>query len=127
VLVEGTDTDTLQKGPGRYPETSLPGQSETIGIAGHRTTYLAPFRHIDNLEGGDEIVLEMPYASFTYEVERTEVVEPGDVGVIRDVGTERVVLTACHPLYSAAQRIAVFGDLAGVSLFAGADRKWLAP
>jgi sortase A len=127
VLVEGTATNTLQKGPGRYPETAVPGQSKTIGIAGHRTTYLAPFRHIDDLDGGDEIVLEMPYASFTYEVERTEVVEPSDVGIVRDTGTERVVLTACHPLYSAAQRIAVFGDLAGVSLFAGTDRKWLAP
>jgi sortase A len=127
VLVEGTATDTLQKGPGRYPETALPGQSETIGIAGHRTTYLAPFRHIDDLEGGDEIVLEMPYASFTYEVERTEVVEPSDVGIVRDTGTERVVLTACHPLYSAAERIAVFADLADVSLFAGGDGRWLAP
>jgi sortase A len=127
VLVEGTDTATLQKGPGRYPDTAVPGQGRTIGIAGHRTTYLAPFRHIDRLEEGDEVVLEMPYATFTYEVHRVDIVEPSDVQIVDDVGYERVVLTACHPLYSAAQRYAVFGKLVGVSLFAGVTGRWLDP
>jgi sortase A len=127
VLVEGTGTATLQKGPGRYPETSLPGQGRTIGIAGHRTTYLAPFRHIDELDEGEEILIEMPYASFSYEVEESRIVEPSDVQIVDDVGYERVVLTACHPLYSAAQRIAVFGRLTEVSLFAGTDQRWLDP
>jgi sortase A len=127
VLVEGTGTSTLQRGPGRYPQTSLPGQGRTIGIAGHRTTYLAPFRHIDELGDGDEILIEMPYASFTYEVEESRIVEPSDVQIVDDVGYERVVLTACHPLYSAAQRIAVFGRLTEVSLFAGADQRWVDP
>jgi sortase A len=127
VLVEGTNTGTLQKGPGRYPETAVPGQGRTIGIAGHRTTYLAPFRHIDRLEEGDEVIIEMPYATFTYVVEQVDIVEPTDVQIVDDVGYERVVLTACHPLYSAAERYAVFGRLAGVSLFAGGDRRWLDP
>jgi sortase A len=127
VLVEGTDTGSLKKGPGHYPETSLPGQGKTVGIAGHRTTYLAPFRHLDQLDGGDEVLVEMPYASFTYEVEKTEIVEPSDVQVVRDVGDERLVLTACHPLYSAAQRYAVFGKLTSVSLFAGSGRLWVSP
>lgn len=108
VIVEGTDTGTLRKGPGRYPDTAFPGQGRTIGIAGHRTTYLAPFRKIDEIEDGDEIVLEMPYATFTYEVQKHAIVEPSRVGIVRDVGYERLVLTACHPLYSAAQRYAVF-------------------
>jgi sortase A len=127
VLVEGTDTGTLKKGPGRYPDTAVPGQGETIGIAGHRTTYLAPFRHIDELEEGDEVILEMPYATLTYEVEQVDIVDPSDVQIVDDVGYERVVLTACHPLYSAAQRYAVFAELAGVSLFAGGDRRWIDP
>jgi sortase A len=127
VLVEGTDTGTLKKGPGRYPDTAVPGQGETIGIAGHRTTYLAPFRHIDELEEGDEVIVEMPYATFTYEVEQVDIVDPSDVQIVDDVGYERVVLTACHPLYSAAQRYAVFAELAGVSLFAGGDRRWIDP
>ena len=116
VIVEGTDTGTLQKGPGHYPETALPGQGTTIGIAGHRTTYLAPFRQIDEIEEGEEIVVEMPYGIFTYAVETTEIVEPSDVEVVRDIGHERVVLTACHPEYSAAERYVVFGRLVGIEL-----------
>ncbi len=115
VVVEGTDTASLQKGPGRYPETAFPGQGKTIGIAGHRTTYLAPFRHIDEIEDSDEIVLEMPYGTFTYVVQKHEIVDPSQVEIVRDLGYERLVLTACHPLYSAAQRWAVFARLDEVS------------
>ena len=127
VLVQGTDTSTLQRGPGHYPETPFPGEGGTVGIAGHRTTYLAPFRDIDELAEGDQIVIEMPYASFTYEVDSIEVVEPTDVQVVEPVGHERVVLTACHPLYSDAQRIAVSGRLTDVSRFAAGDQRWVDP
>jgi sortase A len=115
VVVQGTDTASLQKGPGHYPETGFPGQGETIGIAGHRTTYLAPFRNIDDVADGDEITLEMPYGTFTYTVEKHEVVEPSQVEIVDNVGYERLVLTACHPLYSAAQRWAVFARLTDVA------------
>ena len=127
VLVEGTDSAALQRGPGHYPETALPGQGRTVGIAGHRTTYLAPFRHLDQIEEGDEILLEMPYATFTYEAGGSTIVEPSDVQIVGDVGYERVVLTACYPLYSAAQRIAVFGRLSDVRLFVAGERRWLDP
>lgn len=122
VIVEGTDTETLKKGPGRYPETFLPGQENTIGIAGHRTTYGAPFHDIDKIGDGDEITVEMPYATFTYEVEKARIVEPTDVEIVRSVGRERLVLTACHPLYSAAQRYAVFADLVDIELPARGSR-----
>ena len=111
VVLEGTATSTLQKGPGRYPATGLPGEGRTTAIAGHRTTYLAPFRDIDSVDRGDEIRLEMPYAAFVYEVERTRIVDPSQVQIVRDVGYDRIVLTACHPLYSAAERYAVFARL----------------
>jgi sortase A len=111
VVVQGTDEASLQKGPGHYPETPFPGQGGTVGIAGHRTTYLAPFRHIDSMEEGDRIYLEMPYAKFTYEVQKTAIVDPTDIGVVRGVGYERLVLSACHPLYSAAQRYIVFARM----------------
>jgi sortase A len=117
VFVEGTDTSSLQKGPGHYPQTPFPGEGGTIGIAGHRTTYLAPFRHIDSMHRGDDVTLEMPYATLTYRVETTRVVNPGDVGIVRKVGYERLVMTACHPLYSASQRFVVFARLARVALF----------
>ncbi len=121
VVVEGTETATLEKGPGRYPETALPGQGKTIGIAGHRTTYGAPFRNIDRFKEGDEIEVEMPYGIFTYEVEKMRIVEPTATEIVRDVGRERLVLTACHPLYSADQRYAVFGQLVDVSSAGGPD------
>jgi sortase A len=127
VIVEGTDTESLQKGPGHYPKTAFPGQGKTIAIAGHRTTYLAPFRRLNEVEEGDEIVLEMPYANFTYTYQKTRLVDPSQVGVVRNVGYERLVLTACHPLYSAAQRIVVFAKLSEISLFTLGDRIWQDP
>jgi sortase A len=127
VVVQGTDTATLQKGPGHYPETPFPGQRGTSAVAGHRTTYLAPFRHLDQLDPGDEIEVEMPYANFAYRVQGTRVVDDSAVNIIREVGYDRLVLTACHPLYSAAQRIAAFAKLQEVSFFALGNRKWLDP
>jgi sortase A len=117
VAVEGTDAGSLQKGPGHYPGTPFPGEGGTAGVAGHRTTYLAPFRHLDSIERGDRMSLEMPYATIDYTVERTQIVDPGDVGIVHAVGYERLVLTACHPLYSAAQRYAVFARATSSAVF----------
>ena len=116
VVIQGTDTASLEKGPGHFPETPFPGEGSTVGIAGHRTTYGAPFRNADSMERGDRIVLEMPYATIFYRVQKTEIVDPSEVGVVRDVGYERLVLTTCHPLYSAAQRFVVFAKAVGAQL-----------
>jgi sortase A len=111
VFVQGTDESSLELGPGHYPETAMPGQGKTVAIAGHRTTYLAPFRHIDSMKHGDKITLKMPYGTFVYAVQKTEIVDPSDVGVIHETGYERLVLSACNPLYSAAERFIVFARL----------------
>jgi sortase A len=111
VIVEGTDGTSLRSGPGHYPATPLPGAPGTVAIAGHRTTYGAPFRRVDKLRKGDEIEVEMPYGRFTYRVERTQIVAPTATEVTRRVSYDRLVLTACHPLYSAAQRIVIFARL----------------
>ena len=108
VVVEGTDGGTLRKGPGHYPETPLPGIRGTVAVAGHRTTYGAPFRDLDKLEQGDEVLVEMPYGRFVYDVEKSQIVDPDALWVTRRVGYNRLVLTACHPKYSAAQRIVIF-------------------
>lgn len=110
-IVQGDDDLSLQKGPGHYPDTAFPGLGRTVAIAGHRTTYLAPFRHIDALRPGDEVIVQMPYARFTYVVEFHRIVAPTALWVTHDVGYERLVLSACNPLYSAAQRIIVFARL----------------
>jgi sortase A len=112
VVVQGTDPGSLHKGPGHYPSTPLPGEPGTVALAGHRTTYLAPFKTINELKAGDPVVLKMPYGSFTYRVQESRVVEPSAVWVTRNVGYPRLVLSACHPLYSAAKRIVVFAKLA---------------
>jgi sortase A len=115
VMVSGDDPADLRKGPGVYPDRSLPGEGRTTAVAGHRTTYLAPFRDIDDLHAGDRVELRMPYATFTYAVQGTKIVKPTDVGVVDDVGYDRLVLTACHPLYSAAERIVVSARLIRMS------------
>lgn len=111
VVVQGTDSGSLEKGPGHYPSTALPGLGQTVAIAGHRTTYLAPFRHLDALSPGNRIILRMPYGRFVYHVQFTRIVSPTAWWVTHDVGYDRLVLSACNPLYSAAQRIVVFARL----------------
>ena len=110
-VIEGTGTGDLRKGPGHYPDTALPGQSKTVAIAGHRTTYGAPFRTIDKLRRGDQIDMRMRYGTYVYKVQKTRIVAPTQTSVTDNVGYDRLVLTACHPLYSAAQRIVVFARL----------------
>jgi sortase A len=113
VMVQGTRASSLAKGPGHYSGTALPGQPGTTGIAGHRTTYGAPFRHIDALRRGDAITVTMPYGRFVYRVEGLQIVKPSDAAVLQSATTTtpRLVLTACHPLYSAAQRIVAVARL----------------
>jgi sortase A len=112
VVVAGTDTSSLRLGPGHYPGTPLPGARGTVAIAGHRTTYGAPFRRLDKLARGDRIELQMPYGTFTYAVDRRRIVPPTATWVTRRVRHDQLILSACHPLYSAAKRIVVFARLA---------------
>ena len=111
VVVKGTDAGDLRKGPGLYPQTPFPGAPGTVAIAGHRTTYGAPFRKVNKLRKGDPITVTMPYGRFHYVVEGQRIVGPNEISVIRRVGYDRLVLTACHPLYSAAKRIVIYGRL----------------
>jgi sortase A len=110
VVVEGVDRDDLRKGPGHYPITPLPGQAGNAAIAGHRTTYGAPFGNLDQLTVGDEIVVQTTQGTFTYEVyEEPLVVAPTDIDVLRrDPNLEATLtLTTCNPKYSASQRLII--------------------
>jgi sortase A len=111
VVIKGTSVGDLREGPGIYPQTAFPGAAGTTAIAGHRTTFLAPFRHIDDLTRGDTITVDMPYGRFVYSVIGHRVVKPTDIGVIAPAGYSRLVLSACTPLYSAAERLIVFARL----------------
>ena len=113
-VIQGTDTSDLEAGPGHYPGTALPGMGQTVGVAGHRTTYLAPFRFINQIAKGDRIIMTMPYGTFTYVVQYHHIVLPTDVNVVDNVGYERLVLSACDPIYSATHRWIVFAKLQSV-------------
>ena len=108
VLVEGTDSAALKKGPGRDARTYMPGEGQLVYIAGHRTTYLAPFARIDRLRTGDRITLAMPYATITYRVTSHVIVPADDIARLRSPGYEVVALQACHPRFSARDRYIVY-------------------
>ena len=110
VLVNGTDHGTLEKGPGRDLRTYMPGQGQLVYVAGHRTTYLAPFSHIDQLRKGDRITLEMPYATFVYRVTGHRIVTADDLAVLRSKGHEELELQACHPRFFATHRYIAFAQ-----------------
>ncbi len=110
-LVQGTDPGDLKKGPGHYVQSGLPGQGRLIYIAGHRTTYLAPFAHIDDIKDGDYVTLTVPYGTFTYRAVRHYVVPANDLAVLRNTGNEILRLQACHPRFFATHRYIVDATL----------------
>lgn len=125
VFIEGTDKDDLKQGPGHYMGTPFPGQSGNAAIAGHRVTYGSPFHRIDELVPGDLITVLTRQGEFFYEVMAPPadfagekgpahwIVDPSDTSVLEDFGDDRLTLTACHPKYSAKQRIIVAAKLVG--------------
>jgi sortase A len=124
ILVNGTDDATLRKGPGRDLRTYMPGEGQLIYIAGHRTTYLAPFAHIEKMRVGDAITLEVPYGTFRYRVFQKRIVAADALAVLRSHGREVVVLQACHPRFFASHRYLVYARLARVEPRGG---RWLHP
>jgi sortase A len=113
VVVQGVEVSDLKKGPGHYVDSPLPGQPGNAAIAGHRTTYGAPFNRIDELKAGDEILVTTLQGSFRYEVREQLIVAPDQVDVLDDFDDNRLTLTSCHPKYSARQRIVVVSALVG--------------
>jgi sortase A len=104
IVVTGTDESSLEKGPGWFTGTKLPGEGQLIYIAGHRTTFLAPFAHIDSLDAGDAVILELPYGKFLYRITRHVIVPADDLARLKSKGYEQVALQACHPRFFATHR-----------------------
>jgi sortase A len=113
-VVQGTDDADLKRGPGHYLQSRLPGQGGLIYIAGHRTTYLAPFAHINDIKAGDYITLTVPYGTFTYRAFRHYIVPSNDLAVLHDTGREILRLQACHPRFFATHRYIVDANLVSV-------------
>lgn len=115
-VVEGVSLDRLRSGPGHYPHSEPPGSPGNFAVSGHRTTYGAPFYHLDRLTAGDEIhVVDRSGQRFVYAVAESRVVAPTDTWVVGDdplgTGNPTLTLTTCHPRFSAAQRLIVFAEL----------------
>lgn len=104
VVVNGTDSDTLKRGPGRYLGSAMPGEGRLVYIAGHRTTYGAPFSRIDRLRKGDPVYLELPYATIEYAITGSRIVPASQLSVLKSKGYEQLVLQACHPRFFATHR-----------------------
>lgn len=113
VVVEGVQLEDLKKGPGHYPGTALPGQLGNVAIAGHRTTYGAPFFRLDELAVGDEITLIDAAGTYKYLVSENKVVSPSRVDVIEPTSDARLTLTTCNPKFSARQRLIIVAQLQG--------------
>lgn len=111
-IVEGVGTDELKAAPGHYPGTPLPGRTGNSAIAGHRTTYGAPFNRLDELVKGDAILVTTAEGEFRYEVREAQVVDPGAAEVLNPTGDNRLTLTTCHPEFSARERLIIVADLA---------------
>jgi sortase A len=114
IVVDGTDHDSLERGPGHYLRSALPGQGELIYIAGHRTTYGAPFSHIDHLVKGDRVTLELPYGTFAYAVTGHRIVPATQTSVLKSKGFEQLALQACHPRFFATHRYIVYAKPIGM-------------
>ncbi len=110
IVVEGVSVEDLRRGPGRYPGTALPGERGNIAIAGHRTTYGAPFEDINELRPGDEIVLTSVTGRYVYRVTGSKIVSPSETSVLDSTPNAMLTLTSCHPKFSARQRIIVTAD-----------------
>ena len=111
VIVQGTSANDLRQGPGHYPGTPLPGEQGNAAIAGHRTTYGAPFYNLDKLARGDLIDVTTVQGTFTYSVTSSLIVSPGDTAVVDDTTFPELTLTTCNPRFSASQRLVVHAKL----------------
>ena len=104
IVVNGTDSATLKRGPGRYLGSRMPGEGELVYVAGHRTTYGAPFSKIDRLRKGDRVFVELPYATFEYAVTGHRIVPASRISALQSKGFEQLALQACHPRFFATHR-----------------------
>jgi sortase A len=108
VVVNGTEVGDLRRGPGRHLDSTMPGEGELVYIAGHRTTFGAPFSHIDKLQHGDRIRVELPYATIVYSVTADRIVDQYELSVLKSRGREELILQACHPRFFSSERYLVY-------------------
>lgn len=110
-MFEGITLNTLDRGPGHWPGTAMPGHIGNVVVGGHRTSHDRPFRHVDQLVPGDEIIFTTPDGRFVYKVTKIEIVTPDAIWIIDQTPKHTATLFACHPVGSTRERIIVFAEL----------------
>ena len=116
-VVFGATNKKLEYGPGYILGTSLPGSGGNFAIAGHRTTYGAPFGNLDRVQVGETIIFQTNTNQYKYKVIDVKIISPEDNYVLENYGDDRITLTTCHPKFSAKQRLVVIGQLEKVEVF----------
>ena len=116
-VVFGATNKKLEYGPGYILGTSLPGTGGNFAIAGHRTTYGAPFGNLDRVQVGETIIFQTNTNQYKYKIIEVKIVSPEDNYVLENYGDDRITLTTCHPKFSAKQRLIVIGQLEKVEVF----------
>ncbi|HUQ22723.1 MAG TPA: sortase [Gaiellaceae bacterium] len=123
IIVNGTDHNSLKRGPGRYLGSAMPGEGKLVYVAGHRTTYGAPFSHIDRLRKGDRVFVELPYATFEYVITGHRIVAATETSVLKSKGREQLLLQACHPRFFATHRYIAYAKPVAVAPPGGGHSK----
>jgi sortase A len=121
IIVNGTDHNSLKRGPGRYLGSAMPGEGKLVYVAGHRTTYGAPFSRIDKLRKGDRVFVELPYATFEYVITGHRIVKATETSVLKSKGREQLLLQACHPRFFATHRYIAYAKPIAVAPPGGGD------
>lgn len=111
IIVEGSADDDLHKGPGHMEETPLPGMGGNFAVAGDRVLYGAPFLKLNDLVGGDQIIMRTQYGQFNYTVTDKHITEPEDTSVLQSLNYETITLITCDPIWSTAHRLIVQAKL----------------
>jgi sortase A len=114
-VFEGITLTVVDRGPGHWPGSAVPGQLGNAVFAGHRVTHSHPFRNVDKLVAGDEIIFVMPNGTFTYRMTKQQIVNPTDTWIVNPTEGPTLTLFACHPPGSAAKRIVIRGEYVGKS------------
>jgi len=112
-VFEGVTLTVIDHGPGHWPGSAAPGQLGNAVFAGHRVTHSHPFRNVDKLVPGDEIIFVMPNGTFTYKMTKQQIVKPNDTWIVNPTQTATLTLFACHPPGSASNRIVIRADFVG--------------
>jgi sortase A len=116
-IVSGISDDRLGLGVGWYRRSPKPGSKGNIGLAGHRTTYPAPFYFLDKMRVADSVILIVGNELHRYLVkanavgEPYDVVQPDNIGVLAYLGFDSVTLTTCTPIGTVEERLIVHAKL----------------